>query len=405
MEVVHERCCGLDVHKKSVVACVLTPKHRETRTFETTTRQLLVLAEWLQSLQVTAVAMESTGVFWKPVHNVLEHYGFELLVINAHHIKKVPGRKTDVSDAEWIADLLRHGLVRGSFIPKREDRELRELLRYRKSLVEDRTSEINRVQKVLEGANIKLSSVVTNVLGVSGRQMLEAMIAGNNDPIELAAMAKRKLRSKTPQLEEALHGVMTEHQRMMLRNLLDHVDFLDDKIERLSEEVETRLRPFRGQIELLVTVPGWGFRTAELFMGVVGKNIDRFPTAGNLASWVAICPGQNESAGKRKSGRTRKGNQLLRTALVEASWGASRTLNTYVRALYYRIKARGGAKKAAVAVAHHQLVAAYHILKKGVPYQELGANYFDQRDKDRAIKRAVARIEKLGYKVSLSEAA
>lgn len=350
--------------------------------------------------------MESTGVFWKPVHNVLETYDFkEILVVNAHHIKKVPGRKTDVTDAEWIADLLRHGLLKGSFIPKREDRELRELLRYRKSLIWDRTAEINRVQKVLEGANIKLSSVVTNVLGVSGRQMLEAMIEGTDDPKLLASLAKRKMRSKIPQLEEALHGVVSSHQRLMLRNLLDHIDFLDTKIESLSAEVEGRLGPFRDQIELLCTIPGFGVKTAEVVMAVFGKQVDRFPDHKHLASWAALCPGQNESAGKRKTGRTRKGNQLLRTTLVEATWGATRTLGSYVNSLFKRIKARRGGKRAAVAVAHHLLIAAYHVLRTGTVYQELGGDFFDQRDKERTIKRAIARIQNLGYKVQLEEAA
>jgi transposase len=402
LEVVHERCCGLDVHKKTVVACIISPGTREVRTFGTMTDELEALATWLEEHGVTHVAMESTGVFWKPIYNVLEAGDFELLVVNAQHMKAVPGRKTDVKDAEWIADLLRHGLLRASYVPSREERELRELVRYRKSLIRERAAEVNRVQKVLEGANIKLASVASDVLGKSGRAMLEALSAGATDPKALAALARGKLQDKQAELERALRGVVGEHQRMVLATQLRHISYLDEEIERLGAEVAKRQRPFEDALERLQTIPGVGKRTAEVLVAEIGTDMSRFPTAGHLASWAGLCPGQNESAGKRMSGRTRKGNASVRESLTESARAAGRTRRTYLSAQYHRIAARRGAKRAAVAVAHTILVIAYHLLRDGGTYEDLGPNYFDERDKSATVKRSVARIERLGYNVLLT---
>jgi len=404
MQVVHERCAGLDVHKKTVVASVISREGQETRTFGTMTRDLLLLADWLTERGVTHVAMESTGVYWKPVYNLLEDQ-FTLLVVNAHHIKAVPGRKTDVKDAEWIADLLRHGLVRGSFIPSRPQRELRELTRARRSLIQQRSQVANRIQKVLEGANIKLASVATDVVGVSGRAMLEAMVAGTEDPQVLAEMARGTLRKKTQALEEALEGLVGPHQRLLLGTHLRHLDFLDGEIARLDEEVAARLRPFEQVLERVDAIPGIGRRVAEDILSEIGTDMSRFPTAAHLTSWARVCPGNNESAGKRKSGSTGHGNSWLRPILVQAAQSASRTKGTYLAAQYHRIAARRGGKRAIMALAHTILVTIYYMLTRGTVYSDLGGNYFDERDRQATIRRAVRRIEGLGYTVTLKEVA
>ena len=403
MEVVHKRCCGMDVHKKTVVACVITPEGRQTRTFLTMTKDLLELSDWLAEWKVTYVAMESTGVYWKPIYNVLEE-GFEVMVVNARHIKAVPGRKTDVKDAEWIADLLRHGLVRASFIPDRPHRELRELMRYRRSLIQERARAVSRIQKVLEGANIKLSSVATDVLGVSGRAMLEAMVTGVDDPDELAEMAKGRLRNKRPELRHALRGLSGPHQRMMIQSQLRHIDFLDQQIDQLSEEVSKRMRPFEQAVSRLDDIPGIGPRNVQEILAEIGLDMSKFPTADHLSSWSKVSPGNNESAGKRKSGRTGHANPWLRSALIEAAWAAVRKKGTYLSAQYHRIAARRGKKRAIVAVAHSILVIIYHMLRDGSTYRELGGEYFDQRNRQTTIRRSVQRIQRLGYKVTLEAA-
>ena len=339
MQVVYERCCGLDVHKKTVVACVITADGKEIRRFGTMTKDLLRLADWLAEQQVTHVAMESTGVYWKPVFNLLED-DFELVLANAYHIKVVPGRKTDVKDAEWIADLLKHGLIRGSFIPDRPQRELRELLRYRRRLIQQRAQVTNRIQKVLEGANVKLSSVASNVVGASGRAMLEAMVAGEQDSKALASLAKGRLREKRPALEDALEGLMASHQRLMLQSQLRHLDFLDQEVAQLDEEVSARTAPFEEAVRRLDEIPGVGLRTAEQILGEIGLDMSRFPTPAHLASWARLCPGNNESAGKHKSGRSGKGNPWLSSTLIEAARAAARTKDKYLSAQYRRIAAR-----------------------------------------------------------------
>jgi len=401
VEVVYERCCGLDVHKRSVVACAITPEGKEIRTFGTMTDDLVKLAEWIKSKGCTHVAMESTGVYWKPIYNILEMAEIETLVVNAQHMKAVPGQKTDVKDAEWIADLLRHGLLKGSYIPDREQRELRELIRYRRALINERAREVNRMQKVLEGANIKLSSVATDIMGVSGRSMIEAIISGIEDPKFLAELAKGRMKGKREALEQALHGLIGPHQRMLLSAQLEHIDFLDRKIASLDEEIGERMRPFEEDLELLDTIPGVGRRNGEAIVAEIGADMGRYPSSAHLASWVGISPGNNESAGKRKSGRTKKGNKFLRSILVEAARSAARTKNTYLSAQYHRIAARRGANRAAVAVGHTILVIVYHMLKRRQPYIELGATYFDECKREAIIHQMVKRIESLGYKVEL----
>lgn len=401
MEVLYPRCCGLDVHQKTVVACLITPDGKEIRTFKTMTSDLLQLADWIVAKGITHVAMESTGVYWRPVYNVLEVLGLTLLVMNAQHIKAVPGRKTDVKDAEWIADLLRHGLVVGSFIPERAQRELRELVRYRRSLIRQRAQVVNRIQKVLEGANIKLSSVASNIMGASGRAMLEAISRGVENPQALAGYAKGRLREKRPELEEALKGLVGPHQRSMLQSQLRLIKFLDEEISRMDEEIAGRMRPFEEALERVDGIPGMGRRTAEDVLAEIGVDVSRFPTASRLASWAKLCPGNNESAGKRKTGKTGHGNPWLRDTLVEAAWGATRTKDTYLAAQYHRLAARRGAKRAILAVAHTILVIVYSLLRNGGEYRELGGNYFDERRRSDAVHRAVRRIERLGYQVEL----
>lgn len=404
MEVALERCCGLDVHKRVVVACLLTPgvrgqPEREVRSFSTMTRGLLEMADWLAANGCTHVAMESTGSFWKPIYNLLEG-SFTLLLVNAQHMKAVPGRKTDVKDAEWIADLLRHGLLRPSFIPDRPQRELRELVRYRTSLVRERAAEVNRIQKVLEGANIKLASVATNVVGVSGRAMLEGLIAGTEEPEQLAGLARGRLREKRPALEEALAGRLGAHQRFLLSVQLQHLDELDALITQVGDEIEARLRPFVEAAQRMMTIPGVGVRTAQAVLAEIGADMSRFPTAAHLASWAAVCPGHHESAGKQRSGRSRKGSPWLRAALVEAAHSASRS-RSYLGAQYHRLAARRGARRAAMAVAHSILAIIYQLLKQGGTFQDLGVSYFDHRDQQRVQRRLVSRLESLGYTVHL----
>lgn len=405
MEVVYTHCCGLDVHKKTVVACIITPEGKEIRTFSTMTDDLISMVDWIKNKGCTHVAMESTGSFWKPIYNLLELEEIQTLVVNAKHMKNVPGRKTDVKDAEWIAGLLRYGLLQGSYIPSREQRELRELIRYRRSLIEERAREINRIQKVLEGANIKLSSVASNVLGKSGRAMIEAMIAGEEDPEILSKLAQRRLKSKKADLQRALNGLIGTHQKLMLKTQLRHIDFLDAEIKRLDEEIKERMLPFEEDLELLDTIPGVGRRTAEQILAETGTDMNQFPSAAHLCSWAGVSPGNNESAGKRKSGRTRKGNQKLRSALVEAARAAARTKNTYLSSQYHRIAARRGANRAAVAVAHSILTIVYHILQRKQPYIELGPTYYEERRRQSVVKQSIKKLESLGYKVIIEAVA
>ncbi len=402
MQVVHEVCCGLDVHKKGVTACVLwaSGRRRQTRAFGTFTRELLELGDWLRACGVTHVAMESTGVYWKPVWNLLEGL-FEVLLVNAQHIKAVPGRKTDQKDSEWIADLLQHGLLRASFVPPTPIRELRDLTRYRASLAQEINRIANRIQKVLEDANIKLASVATDTLGASGRAMLEAMVKGEQDSQRLAEMAQGKLRNKIPELQEALQGRVSRHHRFLLRELLDHLYFVESKMQRVEQEVAERLGPFQSEVARLCTIPGVDRVTAWGLLAEIGLSMKQFPDAQHLASWAGLCPGSHESAGKRKSGKIRKGSLWLRRCLCQGAWAVSTKKNNYLSALYRRLAARRGSKRATIAVAHKLLVIAYHILRDGTCYSDLGADYFDRLNPEGLRRRLTKRLEGLGFKVTL----
>jgi transposase len=404
MDLLYPCCAGLDVHKDTVVVCLRRctdgPLHKEVRTFGTMTRDLLALSDWLTAEGVTHAAMESTGVYWKPLFNILEGQ-VELLLVNAQHIKQVPGRKTDVKDCEWIAQLLQCGLLQASFIPPEPIRELRELTRQRTQLVGEKSAVANRIQKVLEDANIKLGSVASDVLGVSGRDMLEAIIAGEENPEKLADLARRRLRSKIPELQLALQGRVTDHHRFLLRLLLEHVNHLESLIAQLGTRIEAVLVPFEEAAARLDTIPGVDRRAAEILVAELGTDREVFPTAEHLASWAGMCPGNNESAGKRRTGKTTRGSRWLRTTLVQAAWAASHTKGTYLAAQYRRLAARRGKKRALVAVGHTILVVAYHLLKNKTTYQEPGGDFFERLDPERLTRSLVRRLEKLGHEVTL----
>ena len=405
MKAIYERVAGLDVHKKVIVACirVLLPNgdsQVEKQNFGAMTADLLALSDWLLSHEVSHVAMESTGEYWKPVFNILEN-NFEVMIVNAQHISKVPGRKTDQSDAEWIAELMQYGLLKASFVPPLGQRELRELTRYRSTFVRERATLSNRVQKVLESANIKLGNVASNVLGVSGRAMLNALIEGQATPSQMAELAKGRLREKREELIQALEGRIKAHHRFVLAELLCQIDNLDEAIARFDKQVEEYCRPFEEAVNLLDTIPGVGRETAENIVSEIGTDMSRFPTADHLASWAGVSPGNNESAGKRRSGRTRPGNKALRAALNQAAHAVAHTKNTYLAAQYHRLAARRGKKKAVVAVMHSILVIAYHLIQRHEPYQDLGGDYFDKQKPEATAKRLVKHLERLGYQVSL----
>lgn len=405
MQVVYRSCCGIDVHKKMVVACLLTVNEagelkKEIRTYSTMTVDLLKLLDWLLTHGCTHVAMESTGVYWKPLFNLMEGQ-LEVLVVNAHHLKAVPGRKTDVKDAQWIAELLQHGLVRASFIPPAPQREVRELTRYRSSLVEERARTINRLQKVLEDANLKLASVMTDVLGVSGKAILQALVAGEEQTDKLADLGRGRLRNKREQLEQALTGQFKEYHRFMLTQHLSHIDYLDELVEQLNAEIEKRLADLRQEIERLDQITGINQRIAEIILSEIGSDLSRFPTDKHLTSWAGICPGNYESAGKRLSGKIRKGNKRLRQALIEAAHGAARSKDTFLGELYRRLARRIGKYRAMVAVAHRILVIIYHMLTNGEDFKEFGASYHDEKSRERVERGLVRRLEKLGYEVVL----
>ena len=424
VQVVHERCAGLDVHKKTVVACVLVSEatapdgaRATVRTFGTMTTDLEQLATSLAERGVTHVAMEATGAYWKPVYNVLEAHGaFTLLVVNAEHFRAVPGRKTDVRDAEWLASLLRHGLLRASFIPHREQRELRELTRYRTSLIRERASEVNRLQKTLEMANVKLAAVLSDITGASGQRILQALLDGPEGETDAAAAAAsalaglahaRVLKTKRAALEQAVVGRLTPATpalTFIVRRQLAHLAHLDDLIAECDAEVEAQTRPFVAQLEQLRTIPGVGTRTGEVVLAEVGVDMTRFPTHRHLAAWAGMCPGNKESGGKRRPAKSRRGSPWLKAALTEAAWATRRCKDGYLPAQFRRLAARRGPKRAIVAVGHTILVIAYHLLRHGSAYADLGGTYFDQRDRDATCRRAVKRLEALGYHVHLESA-
>lgn len=405
MDGVYRCCCGLDVHKDSVVACVLWAEagknRQEKRKFSTFTRQLLELSDWLRECGVTHVVMESTGVYWKPVWHVLEGH-FELLLANAQHVKAMPGKKTDRRDAAWLAELLQHGLLRGSFVPPEPIRDVRDLTRYRVNLAQENNRVANRIQKVLEDANIKLASVATDPLGASGRAMLKAMVKGEQDQEKLAEMSRGLLRRKIPQLRLALEGRMTEHHRFLLQELIDHLEFVESKMAKLEKEIVNRLEPFADQVNRLCEVPGLDRVSAWGIVSEIGLEMKQFPDADHLASWAGLCPGNWESAGKRQSGRTRKGSAWLRRHLCQSAWAVSTKQKNYLSALFRRLAARRGVKRATIAVAHALLVIAYHILKTGAHYRELGADYFDKLHPDRLKRKLIKRLEELGLEVTVA---
>lgn len=407
MEAIYQCCCGLDVHKRSIAACVRRllengNVHQETRTFGSMTRDLLELSDWLAAEGVTHVALEATGSYWKPVYNILEDR-FKLVLVNARHIKHVPGRKTDVKDCQWLAQLLQAGLLQGSFIPERPQRELRDLTRHRSQLVAEKNRVANRIQKILEDANIKLASVASDILGASGRDMLRALVRGETDAEKMADLARRQLRSKLLQLRPALEGKVTEHHRFMLRELLDHLEYLESRIEEFSRRIEEVSRPFAPAIAKVATLPGFDQRSAQNVVAEIGADMDTFPSAQHLASWAGVCPGNNESAGKRKSGKTTKGNRWLRSALSQSAWSAARKKDSYFQAQYRRLAGRRGKKRAIVAVAHSLLTIIYHMLKNASDYRELGGDYLDKLNSQRLLPHLLKRINDMGYQVSLQE--
>lgn len=408
MEVLYSKCAGLDVHKDSVVACARIASdgdvQQSVRAFGTTTGELLALGDWLAEMGCTHVAMEATGVYWKPVWHVLEGQ-FELVLANAMHIRNVPGRKTDVNDAMWIADLLAHGLIRASFVPPTAVQELRVLTRTRKQLVREKAQHVQRIQKTLEDANLKIASVMSDIMGVSGRALLDALIAGETDPEKLVELTRGRLKASRSTLVEALRGRITKNHRFLLRLHLDQIHSLEKSLEALEEEVGSLLEPFRFAAELLTTIPGVSDIVAHVIVAEIGIDMSRFPTAGHLISWAGLCPRNDESAGKRRSTRLRHGAPWLKTALVQSAWAAARAKNTYLRAQFLRLKSRRGPKKAILAVAASILTAAYFMLRDGVAYRDLGSDHFDRTDKTKTIRRLVRRLEDLGCAVELKAAA
>lgn len=409
MDQLIDRVAGLDVHKATVVATVRTPgpgrsRVSQTETFGTMTADLIALRDWLHAHGVTHVALESTGVFWKPIYYVLED-AFQLLLINMQELKHVPGRKTDVKDSEWLAQLLECGLLKASFVPPPPIRELRDITRYQVQQVRDRAREVNRLCKVLEDAGIKLTSVASDVLGVSGRAMLDALLTGTTDPAVLADLARGKLRKKLPELRRALQGRFRRHHAFLVEQILAKIDFLDEALDRLTTELEERLAPFGPMLANLDTIPGVNRTTATVIVAETGGDMTRFPSAGHLCSWSAMCPGHDESAGKRRSGKTRKANRYLRAALIQSALGATRANGTALQARYYRVKRHRGHKKAVVATGHQILEIAYYIMRDGVTYAELGADYFERRHTDRAVRRHLRQLQALGFQVTIDKVA
>ena len=404
MDKIYDKCCGIDVHKKLIVACFRKGSKQEVREFGATTRELLELADWLKEGGCEMAAMESTASYWKPLYNILEYSDLKAMVVNAHHMKAVPGRKTDVKDAEWIADLLQHGLLKASFIPDKDQRELRELIRYRKSLVGERTRELNRLQKMLEGANIKLSGTVKNINGKSARNILEHLITGKAidskayDEMYEKKVIAHNLKATKEQIIDDLNGVMTPLQRKMMKELLSHLDELNVHIKNLDDEIDNFMKPEEKQASAAIQdIPGIGNTSAQAIISVIGTDMERFPTDRHISSWAGLCPGDNESAKKRKSGKTRKGNSTLRTTLINSAHSAVKDKNSYFHAQFMRISAHRGKNRAYVAVAHSMLIAIYHILKDGVAFKDLGAEYYNQFNRERKINAYLKKLKALGW--------
>lgn len=398
MEVVYRRCCGIDVHKRIIVACLNKDGEEELREFGTTTRDIKLLANWLLEQGCEMIAMESTGVYWKPLYNLFELLNLEAIVVNASHMKALPGRKTDVKDAEWIADLLRHGLLRASFIPDREQRELREIAHYRKSLIEERSREVNRLQKILEGANIKLASVVKDITGKSSRKLLDKIVANESpDEDEISQLIHGRLRPKLDQIMLSIEGITTPLQRRLLAQIIDHIDDMTRRIANMDDLIKEYMEQYEAAIAAIDEIPGIARRSAEVIIAEIGTDMSRFPSAAHLCSWAGVCPGNHQSAGKRKHGKTTKGNKALKSILTQCAKSARNVKSSYFSAQYQRISARRGKNRATIAVAHSMLIAIYHILNDGVAFRDLGADYYDNFNREHKIKGYLKRLNALGW--------